>query len=240
METYEALYPWRGGLRTVSWIGGKERANKTVPQGGEYLLKREVWPSPLDEIQGRDPDVLYSKTMQDAFDNIIKKHSKFHEIALFSLCTSTRPYSKSRKWSTYIKEFESTCDLIIHSNGGIVPIEFEGQFPYLNYDAHGESKFDKIYIEVGVERFKKFLSQHPYKFIIFNFRHNMRNVKIAEDVGPWAIKNGICQEFVILPNKEHYEQARAEGFAAAGYKMYPELWPSILDKIKNQIEKWRI
>lgn len=234
----QKLFPWRGIERVVDWIGTKNKADKSIPQGGDYLLKKDVW-CELTEIQGHDPDVLYSVTMEKAFQNIITTHTMHHRIALFSLCTATRPYSVSRKWSTYLKEFEKDCDLIIHSNGGIIPIEYEGQFPYLNYDAHGEKKYDKIYIEVGIRRMKEFLSRHPYQFILFNYRHNMRNVKIAEAVGPWAVKSGFTQEYAILPTKAHYERAQKEGFADAGYKMYPELWPSILNEVKQQIEDWK-
>ena len=231
------IFPWRGQFRQVDWEGGKARADKSIPQGGTYLLEKEAWGS-LIEIQGHDPDVLFSEVMEEAFQQILLKHRRGRPIALFSLCTATRPYSLSKKWAQYIKLFEKNCDLIIHSNGGIIPIEFEGQYPYLNYDAHGERRFDNDYIEVGIRRLKEFLTKHPYRFILFNYRHNMRNVYIAREVGPWAVANGLCEEYAISPTEDDYKVAQAEDFVQAGFKMFPEMWPSVLDKLDQQIKKW--
>ena len=225
------------GTREVSWIGTKSKADKAVAQGKEYLLSRSEWCEPA-LIHGNDEQILTHPVMQLAFDRILQKFHKSKDIALFSLCTATRPYSSSRKWSQYINLFHDKCDLIICSNGGIIPIEAEDCFPYLNYDAHGQKQYDQIYIKYGIERLKAFLVKANYRFCLFNFRHKMRNYHIAKEVGPWAKRQGIIEDYVILPTKDHYEKSQKEGFADAGYKIYPELWPTMLNPVIEQINKW--
>jgi hypothetical protein len=230
-------FPYRGKTRKVEWQGTKGRADKTILQGGSLLVPEADW-GPLSGIQGHDPDVLNSEVMERAFQSVIQGHTKGHNVVLFSLCTATRPYSLSRKWKVYLEHFEKYADLVIHSNGGLIPIEAEGQFPYLNYDAHGEKKHDDLYIQVGIRRMKEFLTAHPYKYVLFNFRHNMRNYKVASVVGPWAKQAGLITDFVILPTKEQYLKSQAEGFVNAGFSMYPELWPRMFNPVLEQLKDW--
>jgi hypothetical protein len=234
---YVKEFPYRGKQRKSYWIGKPSKADKSIPQGGEYLLSKDKW-GELESIQGCDPDVLYSPVMIKAFNGIVSSHTMGRKIALFGLCTATRPYSMSRKWKQYITDFEEYADLIICSNGGIIPIEFESQYPYLNYDAHGQSKYDKIYIEKGIERLKLFLQTHNYEYCLFNFRHNMRNYKIVETVGFWAKQKGYIRDYRIMPTKQQYEQSRKEGFVEKGFKMYPELWPTMYNPVLEQLQEW--
>lgn len=229
--------PYRGRFRKIEWVGGNTKADKSILQGGEFLIPFCEW-GDLSEIQGEDPDVLTSPIMQKAYLRVLDTHIKGRDIALFSLCTATRPYSSSRKWKKYIETFEKECDLIICSNGGIIPIEYEAQFPYLNYDAHGQKKHDSLYIKIGIERMKQFLTLHPYRFVIFNFRHTLRNVHIAEVVSKWAVEHGYIQNFIILPTKAQYVQSQGEGFTRKGYSIYPELWPTMFNPLVEKVKEW--
>src|SRR5690606_29500638 len=143
----------------------------------------------LTEIQGRDPDVLNSPTMERAFRRVLELHEVRSPIAYCSLCTKTRPYSTGRKWKLLKQRFGSFVDLIVTSNGGVIPLPFEREYPYLNYDAHGEAQFDAIYIEKLGARMEEFFKRHRYRFIMFNYRHNLRNARIAERLGP-LLKEG--------------------------------------------------
>lgn len=232
-------WPWRGGTRFTEWGGSAGKAHKDSNQGGQYLLPTSEW-APIADIQGNDPLVLNNVVMERAFQRILDTHVPGRKTALFSLCTATRPYSKSRKWSKYIAEFEPLVDLIIHSNGGIIPIEYEGQYPYLTYDAHGEKKYDDIYIRIGIRRMKEFLERHRYQYVLFNFRHKMRNFKIAQVVGPWAKAQGLISDYAILPNQAQYEQSQREGFAAQGFSIYPELYPTMFNPVKEQLTTWSL
>lgn len=225
------------GKRLVRWVGDKRGANKQIRQGSTRLIAKNDWCN-LKEIQGCDPDVLYSATIEKGFNRIVEDFKPRNKIAIVSLCTATRPYSLSRKWFVYNKLFAHKADLIISSNGGVIPIEYEDSFPYLNYDAHGEKKYDKQYIEVGVKRFLTFFKKHNYRYVLFNFRHKMRNIKIAHAVIPELIKTGAIKEAAILPTKEHYLLSQKEGFAKKGFSMFPELYPTMLNPVIEIVNKW--
>jgi len=213
------------------------KADKRIPQGSPRLIPRSEW-CPVCEIQGHDPVVLRHPTMERAFQEIIRQHRPRHRVALLSLCTTTRPYSLGRKWSTLRRIFGGAADLIIASSGGIIPIEFEGCFPYLNYDGHGEAKYDAEYIEVMIRRMKEFFTAHRYPYVLFLFRHKLRNTKAAAVVGPWLVEQGLAKSYAILPRPEHYAQGQAEKFHLRGYKMFPELYPAMLNPAIRQVKAW--
>ena len=213
------------------------KADKRIPQGSSRPIPRHEW-CPVREIQGSDTDVLRHPLMERAFQEILKQHRPHHRIAYLSLCTTTRPYSIGKKWSTLRRIFGGHVDLIVASNGGIIPLEFEACFPFLNYDAHGEAKYDAEYVDVLVRRMKEFFSAHPYQYVVFNFRPNLRNVKAARIVGPWLVEKGLAKGYAILPTAEHYAQAQTEKFHLRGYKMFPELYPAMLNPVIRQVKAW--
>ena len=153
--------------------GGITIKTKKINQGSELLIPRNEWVPPK-QIQGNDKIVLTSPIIKKAFQKILDLHKMKNDTCFVSLCTSTRPYSKSLKWKKF-KESLDNIDLIVCSNGGIIPLEFENCYPYLTYDAHGERKYDNLYIKITYARLKLFFEKFPYKNIIFNFRPNLRN-----------------------------------------------------------------
>jgi hypothetical protein len=213
-------------------------ANKAIRQGGQSLIPRADW-CELKEIQGRDPDVLGSPTMERAFQAVLKLHRPTHPIALCSLCTTTRPYSAGKKWKALRQMFGGACDLIVTSNGGVIPLPFETQFPYLNYDAHGEAEFDAAYIAKLGARMDTFFRRHRYRYVMFMYRHNLRNARIAERLGPALKRDGVIEDFALLPTAAQYKQSQAERFHLSGYKMFPELYPTMLRPVLEQVKTWR-
>ena len=127
--------------------------------------------------------------------------------------------------------FGKSADLIITSNGGVIPIEFENCYPYLTYDAHGEKKYDAPYIAKMIVRLEAFLRRFPYRFCLFHYRHNLRNVVAVTAVGRKLKAEGVIEDFAVLPVRQHYEQAQQEKFFKRGFAMYPELWPCMLDPV---------
>ena len=207
-------------------------------RGLETLIKKSEWPD-RSEIQGNDLDVLKSPTMEKAFQRILELHHPRHRIAVFGLCSATRPYSKSRSWAKRIEKWEGDADFIITSNGGVIPIEFENCYPYLTYDAHGEKKYDKPYILKLAARLELFLRKFPYRFVLFHYRHNLRNVAAAKHVGNKLKQEGVIEDFAILPKEHHYEQARRENFIMQGFKMYPELYPCMLTPVDLKLQEFK-
>lgn len=235
MKAHQTTLPHTG--KVSRWVGRANGAEKQLRQGATLIVPRGSW-CELNEIQGKDPDVLRSPTINAAFDRIVAIHKPKHRIALISLCTSTRPYSISRKWGRYCKEFGGIADLIIWSNGGIVPIQYEDQFPFLNYDAHGEDQYDDLYVAIGHERLMRFFTAHRYDYLMFNFTHRSRNTRAAVPVLAELRAAGAIQGGAVMPTREQYEQSQRESFWTRGYKMFPELWPTMFNPMAAQMRTW--
>lgn len=201
-----------------------------INQGSELLIPRDQWVA-AEDIQGDEIKTLHSPVVERAFKKILELHKPKHKVALVSLCTATRPYSKSRKWKTFIEKFGDDADMIICSNGGIIPIEFESCYPYLTYDAHGEGKWDKVYINTVYRRLMEFFGKFEYETIVFNFRPGMRNRPAAQ-----AFKRDYKGKarIVILPTVEAYKEAQKAGFPAG--KMFPDLDPRVLAEIERAVK----
>ena len=200
-----------------------------VNAGSDLLIPREQWTTE-DAIQGDEIKTLHSPIVEKAFQRILELHKPKHKIALVSLCTSTRPYSKSPKWKKFIELFGEKADMIICSNGGIIPIEFESCYPYLTYDAHGEGKWDKVYINTCYRRLIEFFNKFHYDKIIFNFRPKMRN-RIAAQAFIRDYKGN--SKIYILPTKETYAAVQKAGFPCG--RMFPDLDPRVLEEIRKHI-----
>lgn len=203
-----------------------------VNQGSEFLLPKEQWTA-AENIQGDEIKTLQSPVIEAAFQRILQEHKPKHRIALVSLCTSTRPYSKSRKWKKFIELFGERADMIICSNGGIIPIEFESCYPYMTYDAHGEGKWDKQYINICYRRLNEFFTTFHYDKIVFNFRPNLRN-RLAAKAFQRDFKGN--SKIVIVPSATAYRAAQLDGFKPAGMR-FPDLATSVIKEIRKEIEE---
>lgn len=202
-----------------------------VNQGSELLIPKNQWVAE-NMIQGDEIKTLQSPVVEKAFKRILELHKPKHKIALVSLCTATRPYSKSRKWKTFIEKFGNDADMIICSNGGIIPIEFESCYPYMTYDAHGEGKWDKQYINTCYRRLNEFFKKFEYDKIIFNFRPGMRN-RVAAQAFIRDYKGNA--KIAILPTVGTYKEAQRAGFPAG--KMFPDLDPRVLREIEAEVKR---
>lgn len=200
-----------------------------INQGSDFLVPKSRWLKE-DAIQGDEIKTLRCPIIEEAFQRIKETYTPKHRIALVSLCTSTRPYSKSPKWKKFIELFGEKADMIVCSNGGIIPLEYESCYPYLTYDAHGEGKWDKVYINTCYRRLNEFFDKFHYDKIILNFRPGMRN-RIAARAFLRDYKGEA--KILILPTTEAYEEARKAGFPCG--RMFPDLQPSVLRELAREI-----
>ena len=204
---------------------------KKTNRGLDLLVPKHKWVSEK-EIQGNDEMVLKHPVIEQAFNKILETHRPKHKIALVSLCTATRPYSKSRKWKEFKKLYGEYADLIICSNGGIIPIEFENCYPYLTYDAHGQKKYDVMYCQIVYKRLIRFFNKHQYDRIVFNFRPKLRNRAAALKFKETYSGNS---EILILPTQRAYKQAQMRGFPRG--KIFPDLDDVVLRELTEAIKK---
>lgn len=170
-----------------------------------------------DELHGEEK-VLNSMVVEEAFNKILNDYKPKHKNIIFSLCTSTRPYLKSIKWKTFYKYFGDSCDLVICSNGGIIPIEYMYCFPFMEYDAHRESsKTDELYKNKMKERLTKFLTVfgNNYEKIIYTFLPSSRNAEAIKEMGKES-------RGILLPTMEVYNDIRKNGYPGVNTLRYPQ------------------
>lgn len=141
-----------------------------------------------------------------------------HKFAIFSLCTSTRPYLNSPKWRTFYNNFGDIADLVICSNGGIIPIEYQYCYPFRAYDAHGDSAYDELYKEKFKDRLDKFLALHAHKWdkIILSFLPSSRNREVIKDYDKGNDK------FYVVPSLEVYDRIQKEGSPGVNTMRFPQ------------------
>ena len=162
-------------------------------------------------------------------DNFEQKH----DVAFFSLCTFTRPYSKSVKWKKFKELYSDKADLIISSSGGIIPLEYENQYPFLTYDTTRLAKYNKLYIQKNYPKMKIFLNKFKYDYIIFNFRPTLRDVYLGRLIKK---ESENPDNIYIVPSKKVYKLAKKNGFKpSGGYN--PDLSYEVLNEINEAFEE---
>ena len=175
---------------------------------GDLLIPRSKFLSKT--VLGGDAELLEDRTgiFGEAFERILDLHKPKHKIALFSLCTSDRPYSSSDKWSKYVEGFSDCCDLIVFSNGGVIPLPFEHQFPFKTYDAKAvpSKTVAKCYREVVGGRIKTFLQAHHYDYVLFVVLMKNRLRPALNDLCASLKEEGNIQDFAVLPDKKWMER----------------------------------
>ena len=165
---------------------------------------------PVSEF--RTPDTMDDETKILEDEQFIEanrlmslNHVPKKDIAFVSLCTSTRPYNKSPKWATFIKEFGDRCDMIVSSNGGVIPMKYWQSYPFMTYDA-GEHILDDLYKEVLYNRWNTFFRENRYKHILMNFKPHQRNYDPAMRVCKELLEDGMIESYVFLPDAEKYTE----------------------------------
>ncbi len=102
------------------------------------------------------------------------------EFVLFIPCAWGKPYSQSYihyfiiKELQKIKEYDRIHQVII-SNAGIIPREFEGEWPFMSYDwnpLQETKKIKEMYLNTAKRRVLRYLKKHQnkYKHIFLYFR----------------------------------------------------------------------
>lgn len=197
----------------------------------DFLLSKDER-VPKEELKG-DEKVLKSPVVEKAFQKILEDYVPHHDKIIFSLCTSTRPYLKSVKWKTYHQMFGEQCDLVICSNGGIIPMDYMNCYPFLDYNApHEGNTWDELYMEVFERRLLAFLNKNKqyYKKICFAFIPDTRNYRSIEKLN---IPNS-----KLIPDRETYRKVLNGEDLYIGFPVqrYPTLSYSILKQMEDYLE----
>lgn len=206
--------------------------HKAIAVGGDKLVPRDQW-APASELHG-DLKILQSPVFEIAQRAIVEQHVPKHPIAYCGLCTETRPYSSGTKWQTIKQRIGAEVDLIVLSNAGVIPLQFERQYPYLTYDGLGVPDNDPLFLQTNRPRWEAFFSRHRYELVIFHLRPNQRNRSLAEELAPELVRRGWVGEAMVLPTVEQYETGkRQQGHA----RMFPDLWPACWLPVARAVER---
>lgn len=174
--------------------------NKISESSEDALIERKRWVSKKE--LGGDPEIMTHPIILEARQKILELHEPKHSICLFSLCTASRPYSDSAKWKDIIERFQNDCDLVVYTNGGVIPREFWNCYPYKTYDApatlrsydeiqkrnrdprHIQNKYsgqkqnvfetNQLYRETVSGWIEEFLTQHRYEYVLFLTDYDQR------------------------------------------------------------------
>lgn len=210
----------------------KSNANIELKEncGSDFLVPKDKWVEPID-LYG-EKEVLLSPVIELAFNRILEDFQPCHKTAFLSLCTKSRPYSTSTKWKAFMGEFSNDSDLIVCSNGGIIPQKYWGCYPYLTYNApHVNEKYTDLYVDVLYERLIKFFEKKHYDRIIFNFRPGLRNRIAAERFVESCVAKE--SEIFILPTEDAFQRAKQRGFNHG--KLLPDLDDYVMDELREAV-----
>ena len=207
---------------------------------GDCLIPRTDFVNSI--MLGGDAELLEDPTgtFAKAFEVILEKHEPEHKVAILSLCTADRPYSISEKWSACVERFENRCDLIVYSNGGVIPLPFEHQFPFMTYDAKATTsvKTAARYREVVGGRIKTFLETHRYDHIIFATLLKSRFRPALPDLCAELKDSGCIKGFAIMPDAaldEKISELRDESFHN---QLQPLSTEPFLQAVEKQLCAW--
>lgn len=198
-----------------------------------YLFSKEEIASREDckisELEGEDK-VLNSQAVDDAFERILADFKPKHNKVIFSLCSSSRPYITSLKWKSFHEHFGDVADLVICSNGGIIPIEYMCCFPFMEYDAHrANAGTDQLYKDKMKERLTRFLDKFgkDYEVIIYSFLPSSRNAEAIREM------NGAGG--VLLPTHEVYRDIIDNGCPGVNSRRYPQCAKQAIDEMAKHL-----
>lgn len=192
---------------------------------------------PKETLVG-DEQVLNAPVIEKAFQGILNDFKPYHNKAIFSLCTSTRPYLDSVKWKTYNELFGNECDLIICSNGGIIPVNYMNCYPFHDYNApHEGNKWDDLYKQVFERRLVTFLEKNRkyYDKLCFVFIPDTRNYTSIEKLQK---TNNLFEGSALIPDRETYKKVLNNEDLYIGFPVqrYPTLSTSVLLQMDDYLQ----
>ena len=213
----------------------KKVTDKSIPIGNTNLFNKNEW-LPFDTMN-TEKKILNNTIFDEALNRIINQFKPKHNTAFLSLCTTTRPYNIGKKW----KEFEVICndkaDMIVISNGGIIPKKYWESWPYLNYDGdpHVDPQTD-LYIDILEKRLMLFFKNVKYDYVVCNFRPTLRNRPAIESAMKALKSEGFIKDYVVIPDEILYNDVQSRGFPKG--MIFPDLDLKVIKELKSAVDKY--
>lgn len=209
-------------------------------EGGELLFKKSEWCA-AEDVKGTDLEMTKNPILEEAFSRVLDKFEQTNKNVLFGLCSTTRPYSLTPTWKAFSRVCEGKADPIITSGGGIVPLKFESEWPFLTYDVPVPGD-NEAYIACLKSRLVAFLSAYQYERVVFVYLPSKRNRLVAK-----IACEEISVDYSIVPSPTTWMRMtervtsrnnpakRTTRYAADGYLWRPLAHPLCLDEVR-----WRL
>lgn len=182
------------------------------------------------ELKGAE-NVLTHSIGETGFNRILHDYTPCHDNVIFSLCTPTRPYLHSVKWKTLYNNFGNSCDLVVCSSCGIIPMEYMNCYPYTTYDAYdaySTTKFRNLYYSVFEKRILTFLDKfgHRWSKKIFVLSPNSVCTKVIRDL----------ELGYLLPSAMVYTDVLKNGSPGVNVARYPLCAEQVLNEISDCLD----
>ena len=209
--------------------------------GGTRLFGKSQWCAP-ETLCGTEMDILEHPSMAEAFERILRDFEPKHRNAVFSLCTKTRPYSRTLVWKNLKQVCEGYADPIVVSNGGIIPIEYEREWPFMTYDAAvGDHRYDKPAAEKLEWRLRRFFECFEYTQAVFvlmpHYRYRASAITACSSIKmPYRLIPG---RFLWSRLNEQVPTRNGAGktsrYKSDGFTWYPLAHPSVIATVAKAI-----
>lgn len=200
----------------------------------DYLfseVEQEIRPDcNIQNLTGEET-VLKSQVIEDGFERILEDFTPIHDVVIFSLCAATRPYIKSLKWKKLYEYFGDVADLVVCSNGGIIPMQYMYCYPYTVYEAHRTTnKYDQLYKDTMMRRLRRFLDKFGdrYKTVIYYFSPCSRNAEAIREAGDTI-------PGILLPTKETYRYGLDHRTPGINNNRYPLLGKPLIEELSKAV-----
>lgn len=191
------------------------------------VVETSPWARP--ELLKGEARVLSNPLIEQANQAILDQFQPQHPAVIFSLCSATRPYYRSPKWKMFLAEFGSSADLVICSNGGVIPMQYAHCWPFMEYDARRvNARHDAEYKDMVVARITTFLARFPYRTIIHVYTPSSRNRAAI-------LANGIPG--TLFPSAPVQAAIREEWFERGNmrYKLHPHTYPALIEEVREAL-----
>lgn len=209
------------------WIKGEwkpmdkkdfDRITKNYPYEKDFSNYRFIPKFPRDKkefIKGAGVKQLHHphyKVWQDYLQRFYEI-PKGKEFVLFLPCAKKKPYSKSKTHKAILRviatqAIKNRLHQIMISSPGIIPREYEGLYPFRNYDWPEWEETPELkerYIKTTKERILNYLKNHKYKKIFCYMKYDAESYK--------ALKQA-CSELKLklinCLNRETYNKIKKE------------------------------
>lgn len=169
-----------------SQVVGWAKANLApIATTKEEIISREHWD--LAALRGATIKQMTHEHITQARQYIYDNYQPRHTTALLMLCANRKPYHLNQNILHGIRNSKGVADLIIVSNPGMIPIEYDNLYPFRYYEWDEREETEEIqatYTTLVTQWIGDFFKRFPYytKVVSFIRPGQTRDAFLAADM----------------------------------------------------------